>query len=190
MVMVSRHLCHLRMITPLSLFRHLHSLCILYLFIKTYVHPKPSETDIICVCLFLYASVSGFKCVCESQTSNLYAPSHRQDSTYHGLCYTSRGSLAGTRNSSMGPPWNSVFVRVRQKDSINTTPLHLPLLRDWLSSGVNTWQIKARSVQDRSSFFLIKNISKQGRKYFMFITINKNMLSVLLNNILRNEMCF
>ena len=31
----------------------------------------------------------------------LYAPSHRQDSTYHGLCYTSRGALAGTRNS----PW-------------------------------------------------------------------------------------
>ena len=31
----------------------------------------------------------------------LYAPSH---STYHGLCYTSRGALAGTRNSSMGPP--------------------------------------------------------------------------------------
>ena len=34
----------------------------------------------------------------------LHAPSHRQDSTYHGLCYTSRGALAGTRNSSMGPP--------------------------------------------------------------------------------------
>ena len=34
----------------------------------------------------------------------LYAPSHRQDSTYHGLCYTSRGALAGTRNSSIGPP--------------------------------------------------------------------------------------
>ena len=31
----------------------------------------------------------------------LYAPSHRQDNTYHGLCYTSRGALAGTRNSSM-----------------------------------------------------------------------------------------
>ena len=26
----------------------------------------------------------------------LYAPSHRQDSTYHSLCYTSRGALAGT----------------------------------------------------------------------------------------------
>ena len=33
----------------------------------------------------------------------LYAPSHRQDDTYHGLCYTSRGVLVGTRNSSMGP---------------------------------------------------------------------------------------
>ena len=35
----------------------------------------------------------------------LYAPSHRQDSTYHSLCYTSCGALAGTKNSSMGPPW-------------------------------------------------------------------------------------
>ena len=34
----------------------------------------------------------------------LYAPSHRQDNTYHSLCYTSRGALAETRNSSMGPP--------------------------------------------------------------------------------------
>ena len=30
----------------------------------------------------------------------LYAPSHRQDSTYHGLCYTSRGAVAGTRNNA------------------------------------------------------------------------------------------
>ena len=36
-------------------------------------------------------------------SKGLYAPSHRQDNTYHGLCYTSRGALAGTRNSSMGP---------------------------------------------------------------------------------------
>ena len=34
----------------------------------------------------------------------LYAPSHRQDNTYHWLCYTSRGALAGTRNSSVGAP--------------------------------------------------------------------------------------
>ena len=30
----------------------------------------------------------------------LYAPSHRQDNTYHGLCYTSRGALPRTRNST------------------------------------------------------------------------------------------
>ena len=33
----------------------------------------------------------------------LYATSHREDNTYHCLCYTSLGTLAGTRNSSMGP---------------------------------------------------------------------------------------
>ena len=31
-----------------------------------------------------------------------YAPSHRQDRTYHDLCYTSRGALTRTRNSSIG----------------------------------------------------------------------------------------
>ena len=35
----------------------------------------------------------------------LYAPFNRQYSTYHILCYTSRGALTGPRNSSMGPPW-------------------------------------------------------------------------------------
>ena len=34
----------------------------------------------------------------------LYAPSHTQDNTYHSLCYTSRGALAGTRNRLMGSP--------------------------------------------------------------------------------------
>ena len=35
----------------------------------------------------------------------LYASSHSQDNTYHGLCYIRRGALAGMRNSPMGPPW-------------------------------------------------------------------------------------
>ena len=34
----------------------------------------------------------------------LYAQSHRLDSTYHILCYTSRGALAGMSNRSIGPP--------------------------------------------------------------------------------------
>ena len=42
----------------------------------------------------------------------LYAPSHRQDNTYHSLCYTSRGALAGTRNSSMGLPHEGSIRRL------------------------------------------------------------------------------
>ena len=42
--------------------------------------------------LFLISSKGSFICTIP----------HRQDSTYHGLCYT--GALAGTRNSTMGPP--------------------------------------------------------------------------------------
>ena len=43
--------------------------------------------------LFPISSKGSFMCII-----------HRQDNTYHSLCYTSRGALAGTRNSSMGPP--------------------------------------------------------------------------------------
>ena len=46
----------------------------------------------------------------------IYAPSHRQDSTCHGLCYTSRGALAGTRNSSMGPPHEVNDKQARRND--------------------------------------------------------------------------
>ena len=58
----------------------------------------------------------------------LYAPSHRQDNTYHGLCYTSRGTLAGTRNSSMGPPHEG-SIRQPIAPWTNALPLsYVPLL--------------------------------------------------------------
>ena len=46
----------------------------------------------------------------------LYAPSHRQDSTYHVLCYTSRGALVGMRNSSMGGMRNSHPMKDRSDE--------------------------------------------------------------------------
>ena len=56
----------------------------------------------------------------------LYAPSHRQDSTYHSFCYTSRGALAGTRNSSMGPPHEgSIRQPIAPWANTLTTELHL-----------------------------------------------------------------
>ena len=35
----------------------------------------------------------------------LYTPSHRQDNTYHGLCYTSCGALAVPRNNGNNGCW-------------------------------------------------------------------------------------
>ena len=59
----------------------------------------------------------------------LYAPSHRQDNTYHGLCCTSRGALAGTRNSSMGPPHEG-SIRRPTAPWANALPLsYFPLLK-------------------------------------------------------------
>ena len=49
----------------------------------------------------------------------LYAPPH-------GLCYTSRGALAGTRNSSMGPPHEGSIRRpIAPRANALTTELHL-----------------------------------------------------------------
>ena len=56
----------------------------------------------------------------------LYAPSHRQDSTYHELCYTNRGALAGTRNSSMGSSHEgSIRQPITPRANTLTTELHL-----------------------------------------------------------------
>ena len=65
----------------------------------------------------------------------LYAPSHRQDSTYHGLCYTSHGALAGMRNSSMGPPHEG-SIRRPIPPWANALPLsYVPLLK-WMETNV------------------------------------------------------
>ena len=64
----------------------------------------------------------------------LYAPSHRQDNTYHSLCYTSRGALAGTRNSSMGPPHEGL-IRRPIAPWANALPLsYIPLTKAMMST--------------------------------------------------------
>ena len=40
-----------------------------------------------------------------SSKGTFYAPSHRQDSTYHGHCYTRCGAVSGMRNNLDSPPW-------------------------------------------------------------------------------------
>ena len=59
----------------------------------------------------------------------LYAPSHRQDNTYHSLYYTSCGALAETRNSSMGP-LHEGSIRRPTAPWANALPLsYVPLQR-------------------------------------------------------------
>ena len=57
----------------------------------------------------------------------LYAPSQRQDSTYHSLCYTSCGALAGTRPNDPSHhertllPWRYISLPSK-KNSYNPPP--------------------------------------------------------------------
>ena len=57
----------------------------------------------------------------------LYAPSHRQDSTYHGLFYTVRGVLTEMRNGS---------TKMEQSDD--------PLYYEWM-----LYHMKERDVAQR-----------------------------------------
>ena len=69
----------------------------------------------------------------------LYAPSHRQDRTYHGLSYTSRRALARMRYSSMGPPHEGSIRRIMSELSY-----HGATSRSWWVSiayhRVVTWE--------------------------------------------------
>ena len=56
----------------------------------------------------------------------LYAPSHRQDSTYHSLCYTSRGALAGMRNSSIGGTKEVFYLMMHS----------IHFIRSYMASGI------------------------------------------------------
>ena len=60
------------------------------------------------------------------------------DCTYHGLCYTSCGALAGMRNSSMGPPHEGFFYMYHPTDRIaHTTAFVTPVVEHWLERETN-----------------------------------------------------
>ena len=98
----------------------------------------------------------------------LYAPSHKQDNTYHSLCYTSRGALAGTRNSSMGPPHEGSIQRPTAPWA-NALPLsYVPLPTVFklhvLNKALNTFFIffNVHIMCSRAS-----RSRKEGRKFFI-----------------------
>ena len=104
----------------------------------------------------------------------LYAPSHRQDNTYHGLCYTSRGALAGTRNSSMG----RTVECLKQLHGLDLTQFRNPLktgqdswinllrwafLQEWVALlfsftvNLGRQKKKERNVQARKEMFIFND---------------------------------
>ena len=74
----------------------------------------------------------------------LCAPSHRQDNTYHGLCYTSRGALAGTINSSMGIRGQRLSFYLGK--IISEKPTDIFIILKWLEREIAQWI----HLQDRS----------------------------------------
>ena len=86
----------------------------------------------------------------------LYAPFHWQNSTYHGLCYTNRGTLTGTRKlknngmslySSMGPPSEIDPTTHRTTSGCSTTDLHIA------PQSTRKWYLKIINL----SFFISKS---------------------------------
>ena len=87
----------------------------------------------------------------------LYAPSHRQDNTYHGLCNTSRGALAGTRNSSMGPPHEG-SIRQSIAPSANALPQSYVPLPGFSNAG----RKRCSSVADHLLRWVVGSIPPGG----------------------------
>ena len=106
----------------------------------------------------------------------LYAPSHRQDRTYHSLCYTSRGALAGTGNSSMGPPHEGSIRRpIAPWANALTTELHLAPNKFGCHTNPVVWvlhwhAVSLWSIPDSEPLrgFSKQNISKEEGKYEIF----------------------
>ena len=84
----------------------------------------------------------------------LYAPSHRQDSTYHGLCYTSRGALAGMRTSvwmqSMFNDTPALGCRPKRYILFYTSPTYKKKIR-WTK-----YFLLYKSIRDEFAFLCVR----------------------------------
>ena len=108
----------------------------------------------------------------------LHAPSHRQDSTYHGLWYTSHGALAGTRNSSMGPPHERSIRRPSRGALVGTRnslmgPPHERSNRRPITPWANALTMELCSAPTTNSRLLPPTLMKQWTNIFFLIIISE-----------------
>ena len=66
----------------------------------------------------------------------LYAPSHRQDSTYRGLCYTSRGSLAGTKHAEKLTRWFNIVELLFAEEAGRSSEVERSLMVRWVVGSI------------------------------------------------------
>ena len=92
----------------------------------------------------------------------LYASSHRLDNTYHSLCYTSRGALAGTRNSSMGPLHSLNHSFPSSSPCSGGSRFHLSLSEWSFTICLMTYNCK------KKKFIIIKQIYNNSFPYSIF----------------------
>ena len=109
----------------------------------------------------------------------LYAPSHRQDNTYHGLCYTSHGALAGTRNRTTND------AKICSKPNIyvwnNIKKWHGYLLKIALTcSTVSRLWSRNSSMSPSGSFWGNKKLERAKMKHTMqWHTMLQHWLGIL-----------
>ena len=89
----------------------------------------------------------------------LYAPSHRQDNTYHGLCYTSRGTLAGTRNSLAAVETGSWCHGSSDRSLVSYFLLH-PVSHIWLYNGRGVYYPVCGILHTKDPLLLIRKSSQ------------------------------
>ena len=112
----------------------------------------------------------------------LYASSHRQDNTWHGLCYTNREALAGTRNSSMGSPHEGLIWRPIAPWA-NALTTELQLLKEYVihNRGLTDTPIVtgAASPGPRSQRGVAMGAPREGRRHWPEGRLPRRLWSVL-----------
>ena len=130
--------------------------------------PNSSKGSFICNIPDRITHTTGFG-------SFIYAPSHRQDSTHNGVCCTSCGALAGTRNSSMGPPWR---IDPTTHRSISERYYHGATSRSLDTLWDNTIHRSPTDILYKKGLFIITLI------YVWIQLISKSFILVLINGYL------
>ena len=99
-----------------------------------------------------------------SKVCFIYAPSHRQDSAYYGICYTSRAALAGTRHWLNGStmrddPSHHERTLYHRATSRSATPA---ISNSWLLSHLTAcnnllWAVDSQTVHGTGHWNLLEH---------------------------------